>query len=709
MRKLKIFILISVVSTFLPTNCLVAQTLKTGFKALEMHDYFRAKKIFNKKKKRQIAIASFGLASIFNRPNNVFQNIDSAHLYINFAMNNFDKVKSSKQKKFESYGFKLEHIAQMKQQIASEMFIRAVKENTEQGFIDFIAKNLSAVEVPLATFYRDSLAFQSCFADSHSERMTYFLNRYPTSEFASKAQDAFNKFQFEEQTQGKRKEDYEKFLENFPNNPFARNAEQALFRFAEDLNTVKGYEKFLLDYPTNSFRQQAWRALYKSYIRQNGLALIGEFKKNYPDYPFLQELDMELSLLNAQLFPFFLNGKWGFIDQNGSVRIQPKFDYLEMFSQGRAAALVGDLYGFIDPLGAWTIQPQFSDVSPFRFNLSVVFDTKGRAGVINLFGEWVLEPRFEDIQIINDDWLWVENELGWILYQISKNKFGIEHFKTISEFTNGFALVSNEEESSLIDLNENKLMTYSQGIERFGDLFLVHFNDSSALVNENNEQILRFDTYDFGNFNPEGLTPFLKDDFLGYLNREGNVVVKPMMHVYPNWESFAGFENEHAKAFSPKNKKYGLIDQNALWVIPAKYNDISFFSEILAVQINDQWEYINRQGQRLNIGLFDRAESFVNGSGIVLLNGAYGLINAQGEQLISRPMNRLLRLESDLLKWEDFDRKQWLSDNQGTLLFDQACDKIDRIDETIIQLVVKDEVYYFLIKEKRMVSLKRDE
>ncbi len=683
------------------------QTLKSGFTALEIHDYFKAKKIFEKRKKRNTAIAAYGLTNVFIRPKNIFQNFDSAQVYIAVAIENFDQVKLRRQQKFSKYGFTKNNLFELRQQISSHLFERAVEANTEDAFIDFIVGNLWAKEVTLATFYRDSLAFEKHFSEQYSDEMTAFLEKYPTSVYAPKAMEAFYQFQFEEETRSKRKEDYERFLREFPENPFSKEADRALFRLAEDVNTVKSFENFLDSYPQSAFRQEAWRSLYKAYIRQNGLALIGEFKKTYPNYPFLSEIDLEFSLLNTQLFPFFQEGKWGFMDQDGKMRLEPRFDYVEMFSQGRAAALDNDLYGFIDPIGNWIIRPEFADVSSFRFNLSVVFDQKDRAGVINLFGEWILEPSFEDIQIINDDWLWVLDESGWILYQISKNQFGKEYFASVSEFSNGFSLVSNPKEFSLIDLRGNKLMSYSDEIQRFGDLFLVSFNDSCALVNENNDKILPFDIYNFGNFNAGSLTPFEKNELIGYLDGEGKIVIPPTLGIYPNWELFATFENGYAKAYQKRTNKYGLIDKQGLWVLPAKYNDVSFYSQVIAVQMNDSWEYVSPNGQRLNIGQFDRAESFVDSAGIVIKDGFFGLINHKGDSLIPKALKRLLRLNEDLMRWEDQEKKFWLSDNRGQLIFDKACDKIDRIDEAFVQLIVDEEVYYYLIKQKRMVSLNK--
>jgi hypothetical protein len=685
----------------------LAQSLKSGFKALEIHDYFKAKKAFEKNKKRNASIASFGLAQLYMRPQNVFYNIDSAYVHIRTAVDNYDAVRPKIKKKYLPYGFEKSNLEFLRQEISTKIFERTLQTNTEEAFIEFINQHIWAKEIPRATFMRDSLAFEKHLAKGTSEEMAVFLNKYPTSVLSERAQMAFFQLQFEEETRSKRKEDYERFLKNFPENPFVKEADRALYRFAEELNTVTGYEKFINSYPKSAYKSEAWRALYRAYVKQNGLALINEFKKSYPNYPFLDELDLELSLLNTQLFPVFVENAWGYMDSKGIIKIAPKFDYAEFFSQGRAAAQKDDLYGFIDVVGNWIIRPQFSEVTPFRFNLSVVIDQEGKAGVINLFGEWVLESRFEDIQIINDDWLWVQDESGWILYQISKNKFGQEYFSEVGEFINGYAIVSKAGEHALIDLTGNRLLSFPEPIERFGDLFIVTWNDSTALINEFNDKYLPFNKYKFGNFNPNGFTPFELNGSLGYVNAEGKIIIPARLDVYNNWELFAGFTNRHAKAYQSKIKKYGLIDESGNWVIPARYNDISFFSDIIAVQSTEKWEYISKSSQRLNLGTFDRAESFVEGSGIVIRNGTYGLINFKGEELIPTRMKRIVRLSEQVIRWEDEENRLWLGNHLGQLLHDMPFDKIDRIDDNVIRMIGEEKVYYYLIKERQIVSLKQ--
>lgn len=681
-----------------------AQNISKGFQALEIQDYFRSKKIFEKKLKKETSPAAYGLAQIYFRNNNPFYNIDSAHRYIVQSIETFDLLKNKKQVKYQRFGFSLDALTTLRQDVSNELFARARKQDSESGYALFIADNFWATQVPYAVFLRDSCAFEYAVANGTSDAMTAFMEKYPTSDFQTRAQDLFYRFQFDEQTRLGQEIHFADFIKDFPENPYISQADQRIFRFYEDKNTIKSYEKFIQSYQNSAYLSEAWIRLYRVFIRENGLAYLGIFKSTYPNYPFMQELEQEITMLNAQMFPFLLDGKWGFINHEGKVTILAKYDFVEPFSQGRSAVLMNDLYGFIDPMGNWIIQPQFSDVLPFRFNLSVVYDANGRAGLMNLFGEWLIKPEFNDIILINDEKVWVENEDVFVLYNIKSNQFGTNQYNEISEFVDGLALVSESNGYALIDLKGQVRFSYSDEIQRFGDFYLVSIRDSVALVNDSNKVVLPFDSYEFAAFNPDGLTAFILNEKLGYVNSEGAIAINARLDVFPNWEIFATFNSGYAKSYNQKTKKFGLIDDKGSWILQPKYNDVSFFSSIIAVQVTDKWEFINISGQRLNLGIYDRAESFQNGIALVFRDGMIGLINSKGDVIVPIEMSRINRMTDEFLRWEDAAGKLWFGSIDGKLIWSESCEKIDKIDDYQIRFISNQEVYYYLIKEKRIVS-----
>lgn len=82
-----------------------------------------------------------------------------------------------------------------------------------------------------------------------------------------------------------------------------------------------------------------------------------------------------------------IGGKWGFVDKNGSIIINPTFDYAYNFSEGIAAVKIGGKYGFINTTGVLIVPCEYDDVeSSFedgegklvRGGIIFVFDKSGK-------------------------------------------------------------------------------------------------------------------------------------------------------------------------------------------------------------------------------------------------------------------------------------------------------------------------------------------
>lgn len=59
------------------------------------------------------------------------------------------------------------------------------------------------------------------------------------------------------------------------------------------------------------------------------------------------------------------DGKWGFMDNQGNMVIEPKYEDARSFCNGYAAVKQGGLWGFINAQGDMALEPQFEDVRDF--------------------------------------------------------------------------------------------------------------------------------------------------------------------------------------------------------------------------------------------------------------------------------------------------------------------------------------------------------
>ena len=100
--------------------------------------------------------------------------------------------------------------------------------------------------------------------------------------------------------------------------------------------------------------------------------------------------------------------KYGFIDKTGKWIIEPQFDDVHGFSEGLAAVSKKGKYGFIDKNGQWIIVPQFKNARNFSEGLAAA-QKNNKYGFIDKTGKWIIEPQFEDA----DNKGWVKKNGKW--------------------------------------------------------------------------------------------------------------------------------------------------------------------------------------------------------------------------------------------------------------------------------------------------------
>ena len=84
-------------------------------------------------------------------------------------------------------------------------------------------------------------------------------------------------------------------------------------------------------------------------------------------------------------------GKWGFIDTEGTIVINPQFDDAGPFSEGLAHVIIDSKGGFIDTKGQYVSNPQFDSAWDFSEGLARV-RIGGKEGFVDIEGNIVINP-----------------------------------------------------------------------------------------------------------------------------------------------------------------------------------------------------------------------------------------------------------------------------------------------------------------------------
>jgi hypothetical protein len=271
------------------------------------------------------------------------------------------------------------------------------------------------------------------------------------------------------------------------------------------------------------------------------------------------------------------NGRWGFIDESGRIVIEPKFLYAFSFAEGLAAVLVssddhsiGPL-GYVDKSGRLVIKPQFSGTSggdySFSEGLAAVQTRSGKWGYIDKTGAFVVQPKFDFAKRFSE---------GFGLVGIKKTPYG-------SDYSFGF-------------------------IDKAGN-WLVQPRFTSA-----------------ESFS-EGFAAVAEDGRVGYINRKGQFVIKPQFEeAWPCGEHLLdicslGFSEGLAAV--RVDEKWGFIDTTGKVVIPPSFDSVHQFSEGMAAVANRSpggllYGYIDKSGSMLIRPQFSLVRGFKGGLALVI-------------------------------------------------------------------------------------------
>lgn len=118
------------------------------------------------------------------------------------------------------------------------------------------------------------------------------------------------------------------------------------------------------------------------------------------------------------------DGKYGFVDDEGLLRIANRYDEARDFENGFAPIKLRHHWGFIDKSDQIAVQPNFDDVYPFRMHASVV-EKDGKFGLVNDTDEIILPIRYDSISawpdgrylVVTDQLCGVADHRGTLLLQ----------------------------------------------------------------------------------------------------------------------------------------------------------------------------------------------------------------------------------------------------------------------------------------------------
>jgi hypothetical protein len=335
---------------------------------------------------------------------------------------------------------------------------------------------------------------------------------------------------------------------------------------------------------------------------------------------------------NTGRFPVTIEGKRGYIDKQGEIVIEPKFDQASHFSEGLAAVQVDGKWGFINTSGYIVIEPRFEKLGSFYFYEGLFpYQVSDKYGFIDKTGKIAIEPEFDEVNLtsfrgglaavrVNDKWGYIDRSGKYVI---------TPKYTTALEFSSGLATVAEAhdwpmkviDKTGTVVIDEVPTFTYfydNIGLIRLAPDYLCYYVDKKG------KKIFE-KGYLFARLFHDGLAAVFITEEPDQAEKASDVVM-PESHTDVN-----GIRGYPAEFY---NGKWGYINKAGELVIEPQFDDVfghGFYEGLSPVKIGDSWGYVDTRGNIAIEPQYDQAGGFRNGVASVSKEDEYYYINKKGE------------------------------------------------------------------------------
>ena len=327
-----------------------------------------------------------------------------------------------------------------------------------------------------------------------------------------------------------------------------------------------------------------------------------------------------------KLIPVLSDGKWGYIDKEGKIQINPQFSQAGVFVDGLALVRNSDnKYGYIGEDGKYIINPAYFQASYFINGLACVVSENGKPQFIDKKGNVKITVSDADYcGLFTENLARIKNKGKWGYIDKSGNVKIPATFDGAEIFNEGMAAVMTKN---------------TKGEELWGYIN----SDGSIVINYQFKRATEF---------KNGLAEVYDGKKFGYINKEGKYVINPQFDLA------MGFENNYAVVLQGNN--YGYIDKDGKIQINPQFSFASDFgsNDLASVKNSgNQVGFIDKSGKYVINPQFDGATKFYDEIAFVKSGGKFGIIGKDGKFLVNPQFDNI-----NVRDFDDYKSEIFLSD-----------------------------------------------
>ena len=680
-----------------------AGKIDKAYEALKIYDYFKAKSLFLEELEDEPVAARYGLTIIYYRSDNPFHNLDTSYVYIQKVEVDFNNLSNKKQKKLLKFSIDEEQITKLHSDIVLA-FWNKVKDTDRVKTLNLFIKTFPDFkDIEEVKQIRTDLAYDHAVERNTFQSYSGFFTTYPHDIRAEEAKVIYEKKLYEAKTEKGVLQSYIDFIYIYPENPYVGEAEDTVFALSTKNKTAKSYKWYVDNFPESPHASEAWSNLFVLSFTDFNDAEIRKFIQENHDFPFPKDFSEARVLRDLELYKITKNWKWGFVDAKGVVKIKPKYEFENDFSNELALVANEDFVGYINKKGEQVIDFIYDDGGDFIEGVAVV--SKGdNMALINKLGNRVLDLDYSYISEAKDGVVLARrnNDGKYIYFSVLGDKlFGGKEFEYAEAYNGYFAIVGDGKHFGVIDINGNVVLDVDnlKIIRDVRSRFRVkNIHAKFGLISiSDQDTIIPFKFDDIGRYS-EGKYAVFLDDKYGFYREDGSISTKLVHKRFDGDVDEAIYKNGFT--LTKTRNKYGIVDSIGGKVFPNIFEEIGDVVDYpVPCKKRGKWGYVTK---RITMWLpykYTYAGAFEKGQAIVSKGGKYGVINKKKKIAIPFKYNKISSFHESyyLAVLKD---KYGVIDRKGKVIVPFYYSNIKEFKGDVLVLDYKGEVYYYNVKSK---------
>ena len=325
-----------------------------------------------------------------------------------------------------------------------------------------------------------------------------------------------------------------------------------------------------------------------------------------------------------------IDGKQTCINKYGKIVVEPKYEDMRHYMNNLIEVKENGKWGLIDDLGHLIVEPQYDIISRFKGDIAAV-KKNGKWGYINKAGSVIVEPQFAEVRKhVGEDLVAVQKNGQWGFINKEGHLIVDLQFDTVKDFKNGAALVMKMGKWGLINTSGHIIIEphFDEAAYFSRNVMFAKTNGKWCLVDKSN-RISMESQFDAVGDSIEGVALVKKNDKWGTINESGQFITKPI------FDSVGSFKDGIAEI--KKDGKSGFIDRKGLILVAPQFEDVDYRIVMAKIKKDGKWGYMNSSGKIIIEPTFRSMGDFIDGvSHFQRADGSCGYIDNTGQIIIER-------------------------------------------------------------------------